>query len=72
MSKKFDIVLFGATGFTGKFVAIELAKRYEKERFTWAIAGRSQFKLSLILNSISEDTRKVSKILVENFNKKSF
>ena len=37
-------------------MAIELAKRYKHENFTWAIAGRSQFKLSLILNSVSEDT----------------
>jgi short subunit dehydrogenase-like uncharacterized protein len=56
MTSRLDIVLFGATGFTGKFVAIELAKRYKNENFTWGVAGRSEFKLALTLNSVSEDT----------------
>lgn len=42
MSRDFDIVLWGATGFTGRLVAGELA---EIEGLRWAIAGRSRDKL---------------------------
>jgi short subunit dehydrogenase-like uncharacterized protein len=37
--RKYDIVVFGATGFTGKMVAIYLAKKYGRS-VRWAIAGR--------------------------------
>ena len=42
MSRDFDLVLFGATGFTGKLVAEYLSKSKESAR--WAIAGRNQAK----------------------------
>jgi short subunit dehydrogenase-like uncharacterized protein len=40
--REFDIVLFGATGFTGKLVGEYLAKQQPKK---WAIAGRNRQKL---------------------------
>jgi short subunit dehydrogenase-like uncharacterized protein len=46
VSRTFDIVLFGATGFTGRLVAGELARAPEKPR--WAIAGRSREKLEAL------------------------
>lgn len=42
-TREFDIVLFGATGFTGRLVAEELFKRGERVRF--ALAGRDLRKL---------------------------
>jgi short subunit dehydrogenase-like uncharacterized protein len=44
-SKKYDIVLMGATGFTGKLVAKYLSQHADAEAFSWAIAGRSESKL---------------------------
>lgn len=44
MDKKFDIVLFGATGFTGQLVAEYLAEHADTA-VSWAIAGRNQQKL---------------------------
>lgn len=41
----YDIVVFGATGFTGKLTAEHLARSSESGKFTWAIAGRSLAKL---------------------------
>ncbi|MEV5411178.1 saccharopine dehydrogenase NADP-binding domain-containing protein [Thermopolyspora sp. NPDC052614] len=39
---KFDIVVFGATGYTGRLVAEHLAMRHASgEQFTFALAGRS-------------------------------
>ncbi|MFN0248589.1 MAG: saccharopine dehydrogenase family protein [Kofleriaceae bacterium] len=45
-SREFDLVLFGATGFTGKLVAEYLAASGENVR--WAIAGRSADKLKAL------------------------
>lgn len=47
MSKKFDIVVFGATGFTGRLVAEVLNRRCGVGgKVAWALAGRSLDKLA--------------------------
>ena len=43
-----DVVLFGATGFTGKLVAEYLASHMERTGLSWAIAGRSPDKLTAL------------------------
>jgi short subunit dehydrogenase-like uncharacterized protein len=45
-NRAYDIILFGATGFTGKLTADYLAKK--NGTFRWAIAGRSAGKLNAI------------------------
>ena len=45
--RDFDLVLQGATGFTGQLAAAEL-KRHAPEGFQWAIAGRSQERLRVM------------------------
>ena len=45
---RYDIILFGATGFTGKLVAEYLAAKSADESFTWAIAGRNATKLAQV------------------------
>ena len=40
-SRKFDIVVYGATGFTGQLVAEYLATHYRDDKaLKWAMAGR--------------------------------
>jgi short subunit dehydrogenase-like uncharacterized protein len=52
-SKKFDIVVYGASGFTGQLVAEYLASRYAKDReLKWAMAGRSLDKLAKVRDEI--------------------
>ena len=46
-SRKFDIVLFGATGFTGQLTAEYLA-RHGGESLKWALAGRNHDKLKVV------------------------
>jgi short subunit dehydrogenase-like uncharacterized protein len=46
--RPFDIVLFGATGFTGQLVAEELAARARDGELRWAIAGRDREKLEAV------------------------
>ncbi|WP_371195231.1 trans-acting enoyl reductase family protein [Glaciecola sp. SC05] len=45
-AKKFDLVVFGATGFTGRLVAEYLEHQYKNDsNVKWAMAGRSLQKL---------------------------
>jgi short subunit dehydrogenase-like uncharacterized protein len=55
MNRKFDIILFGATGFTGKLVAEYLSKHANTENISWAIAGRDAEKLMVVSNALSEN-----------------
>lgn len=51
MTKQFDIVLWGATGFTGQLVAEYLAE-HAGTAVSWAIAGRSRDKLEGVRNTL--------------------
>lgn len=52
--RKYDIVLWGATGFTGQLVAEYLAERYDETELDWAIAGRNLEKLKKVREDLSE------------------
>jgi len=47
--RPYDIVLFGATGFTGQLVAAYLAQAATREKFRWAVASRSEETLTAIV-----------------------
>ena len=52
-SPKFDIVVYGATGFTGQLVAEYLAAHYKDDKgLKWAMAGRSLDKLKSVRDAI--------------------
>jgi len=52
-SSKFDIVVYGATGFTGQLIAEYLAAHYIGEgNLKWAMAGRSKDKLASVRDAI--------------------
>ena len=52
-SSKFDIVVYGATGFTGQLVAEYLAAQYKSDsQLKWAMAGRSLGKLKSVRDAI--------------------
>src|SRR5213080_2068045 len=52
-SSKFDITVYGATGFTGQLVAEYLAQHYSgKGDPKWALAGRSLEKLASVRDAI--------------------
>ena len=48
MAAEYDLVVFGATGFTGKQVCIHLARRCEQKPWRWCIAGRSASRLNAL------------------------
>ena len=52
-SSKFDIVVYGATGFTGQLVAEYLAEHYSGQGVPkWAMAGRSLDKLKSVREAV--------------------
>jgi short subunit dehydrogenase-like uncharacterized protein len=52
-SNVFDIVVYGATGFTGQLVAEYLAAHYSNDKqLKWAMAGRSLEKLAAVRDAI--------------------
>jgi short subunit dehydrogenase-like uncharacterized protein len=58
--RPFEIVVFGATGFTGQLVAEYLARRRAPLR--WAIAGRDRAKLECLREQLSSINPALSKL----------
>jgi short subunit dehydrogenase-like uncharacterized protein len=52
-ARAYDVVLLGATGFTGRLAAFELAARAAKEGARVALAGRSAAKLDALRDEIA-------------------
>ena len=54
-ARKLDLVLLGATGFTGQLAAEHLARQYGNDgRVKWAIAGRRRNALEAIRKKAAE------------------
>jgi short subunit dehydrogenase-like uncharacterized protein len=52
-SPSFDVVVFGATGFTGRLVAEYMAEHAGRFGVRWAMAGRSKDKLESVRKELS-------------------
>ena len=68
---EYDLVIMGATGFTGKLVVEYLIENYgvENEEFTWAIAGRDKNKLERLRSSfkyINSNSNKIPRLVVDS------
>lgn len=54
---RLDLVIFGATGFTGKQAVIHMVKFAKKyEIGSWGVAGRSESKLDALIKEVSTKT----------------
>lgn len=73
MADRLDIIIFGATGFTGKYTVFEGVKILSK--FTWGVAGRSEEKLQAVLKEMGDksetDLSKIPIILADIDNEDS-
>ena len=56
ITKQFDLLLFGASGFTGQFVVEELAVTLQNTNIKWAIAGRNSHLLYKVLIESGKNT----------------
>lgn len=52
MARELDLIVYGATGFTGRLVAEYLSQRYGDGSVKWAMAGRSLSKLEQVRGEI--------------------
>ena len=74
--RSYDIIVFGATGFTGKLVAEYLLEQYglKNNLFNWAIAGRNIQKLEDLrsdLLKINSDAKDLELFVADSFDEKS-
>ena len=46
--REFEIIIWGASGFTGRLVAEYLFQKYNSKDLKWAIAGRDKDKLTSV------------------------
>lgn len=64
--RDFDVVVYGATGFTGQLVAEYMARKGEVPPERWALAGRNPSKLEGVRADVAKiDERLASMALVE-------
>ena len=68
-SKDFDIIIWGATGFTGRLVAEYIFKNYSSEKLNWAIAGRDKKKLINVRDEIAD--KNIPIIIADSFDEMS-
>lgn len=54
-TRDYDVVLFGATGFTGRLTAAHLARRTAGTTVRWAVAGRSRERLEAVVADLPGD-----------------
>jgi short subunit dehydrogenase-like uncharacterized protein len=52
MINRYDIVILGATGFTGQLISKYMSSKAEREGIQWAIAGRNTEKLQQLVDSL--------------------
>ncbi|XP_011312524.1 saccharopine dehydrogenase-like oxidoreductase [Fopius arisanus] len=56
---RLSLIIFGATGFTGKYTVKEAHRLSKTHQFTWGIAGRSKERLEAVLKEFAPDADNV-------------
>jgi len=69
--RQFDVVVWGATGFTGKWVAKHLFDHYPQEKLRWAIAGRNSTKLDEARQFIGDKNSEIKDLLADSTDEES-
>lgn len=64
--REFDVVVWGATGFTGKWVARHLFEHYPQTKLRWAIAGRNPQKLDDVRDFIGDTDGQVQGLIADS------
>jgi short subunit dehydrogenase-like uncharacterized protein len=64
--REFDVIVWGATGFTGRLVAEHLLHRHGVEgQLRWAIGGRSQHKLADVRRDLGTAAERLPLVLAD-------
>ncbi|VDM59218.1 unnamed protein product [Angiostrongylus costaricensis] len=51
---RYDVVIYGATGFTGTYIVRQLVMSKHYEGLSFAISGRNESKLQQVLDTVSK------------------
>jgi len=69
-NREFDVIIWGATGFTGRLVAEYYLNKYGVDgKLKWAMAGRSQSKLEQIRSGLGDES--ITLIVADSHDKSS-
>ena len=56
-TKEFDLIIWGASGFTGRLVAEYIFNKYGVGKtVNWAMGGRNQAKLEIVRAAVADET----------------
>lgn len=70
--RQYDIVVWGASGFTGRLVVEYLLDRYPcGDSLRWAVAGRNKSKLEQLFDSLGQTTTRPDIIIADSHNQES-
>lgn len=70
--REFDVIVWGATGFTGTLVAEYLMRQYGTDReLRWAVAGRNKKKLEKLRQSLGVRPGELETIVADSFDQDS-
>jgi short subunit dehydrogenase-like uncharacterized protein len=65
---EYDLVVFGATGQTGKGIAEYLCERLEFQDVKWALAGRNEERLNKVKTSLGEKASNIGVLIADSDN----
>jgi len=68
-NKKYDLVVYGASGFTGQLICEYLSTHKDTLNLDWAIAGRNTDKLDLLSTQLSYENKKIDVLYSDSFDK---
>ena len=52
IGREIDVLVWGATGFTGQIVAEYMQRQYGGSNLTWGLGGRNQSKLEAVVQRL--------------------
>ena len=71
-AREFDIIIQGATGFTGTLVAEYLLRTYGVDKdLRWALAGRSEDKLQQVRDALGDAASNLELIVADSFDEQA-
>ncbi|KAG8040653.1 hypothetical protein G9C98_002649 [Cotesia typhae] len=62
---RLDVIIFGATGFTGNYTVKEAARLSKAKPFSWGIAGRNKERLNAVLKKFAPEEENISVIIAD-------
>jgi short subunit dehydrogenase-like uncharacterized protein len=65
-SRQYDLVLFGATGITGRGIAEYIVDRLESVKVNWAIAGRSEDRLRKVKEDLGDKAKDIGILIADS------